>query len=214
MGSAKDATGNQEMQCQSCHGTLSDVGSASRTGWLDEPNCQACHQNGNRYTSALQNGTLRNAVDTRFATNPNTPQAGVSMYRYSTGHGKLQCSACHGSTHAIFPTSHLADNLQSISVQGHSGTIAECTSCHATMPSTTTGGPHGMHTVGQDWVSAHKHVAENNSAQCKACHGSDYRGSALSKTFSARTLTIEHGTKSFAKGHAVSCYDCHNGPNP
>ena len=214
MGDAKDSNGNQEMQCQSCHGTLSDVGSASRTGWLDVPNCQACHQDGNRYTSALQNGTLRNTLDTRFATNSNTPKAGVSMYRYSTGHGKLQCSACHGSTHAIFPTSHLSDNLQSINVQGHSGTIAECTSCHSTMPSTTTGGPHGMHTIGQDWVSSHQHVAENNSAQCKACHGNDYRGSALSKTFSARTLSVEHGTKSFVKGHQVSCYDCHNGPNP
>ena len=214
MGDAKDSNGNQSMQCQSCHGTLSDVGSASRTGWLDVPNCQACHQDGNRYTSALQNGTLRNALDTRFATNQNTPKAGVSMYRYSTGHGKLQCSACHGSTHAIFPTSHLSDNLQSINVQGHSGTIAECTSCHSTMPSTNTGGPHGMHTIGQDWVSSHQHVAENNSAQCKTCHGNNYRGSTLSKTFSVRTLSVEHGTKSFAKGHEVSCYDCHNGPNP
>jgi hypothetical protein len=214
MGKAKDANGNQEMQCQSCHGTLSDVGNSSRIGWKDEPNCQACHQSGKRYTSALQNGILRSAVDRRFATNPDTPQAGVSMYRYSTGHGKLQCSACHGSTHAIFPTSHVVDNIQSINTQGHSGTIAECTSCHTTMPSTTTGGPHGMHTIGQNWVSDHKHVAEHNSAQCKACHGSNYRGSALSKTFSARTLQIEHGSKSFAKGHQVSCYDCHNGPNP
>ncbi len=214
MGSAKDQNGNLTMQCQSCHGTLNDVGNPSRTGWLDEPNCQACHQNGQRYTSAIQNGTLRSAVDRRFATNLDTPQAGVSMYRYSTGHGKLQCSACHGSTHAIFPTSHLVDNLQSINVQGHSGTIAECTACHDTMPQTTSEGPHGMHTIGQDWVQNHKHVAENNAAQCKACHGSNYRGSVLSKTFSARTLTVEHGTKSFAKGHQVSCYDCHNGPNP
>lgn len=214
MGSAKDSNGNLAMQCQSCHGTLSDVGNSSRTGWLDEPNCQACHQNGKRYTSALQNGILRNALDKRFATNPDTPVAGVSMYRYSTGHGDLQCSACHGSTHAIFPTSHAVDNLQSVNVQGHSGTIAECTSCHSSMPSTTSGGPHGMHTVGQDWVQRHRDVAKQNNAQCKSCHGSDYRGSVLSKTFSARSLSVEHGTKNFAKGHQVSCYDCHNGPNP
>jgi hypothetical protein len=211
MGSAKDASGNSMMQCQSCHGTMSDVGNTNRTGWMDEPNCQVCHQDGQRYTSAIVNGSLRAVVDTKFATNDNTPSAGVSLYRFSTGHGDLQCSSCHGSTHAIFPSSHAADNVMSEQIQGHSGTIAECTSCHTTMPSTTTGGPHGMHTVGQSWVSMHEDVAEHGSSQCKTCHGSDYRGSVLSKTFDARTFSAL-GTKNFAKGHEVSCYDCHNGP--
>ena len=214
MGSAKDGSGNQIMQCQSCHGTMSNVADQTRVGWLDEPNCQACHQNGQRYESALLNGTLRNVVDRRFATTPNTPSIGTSLYRYSTGHGNLQCSSCHGSTHAIFPTSHLQDNIISTKIQGHSGTIAECSSCHTTVPNTTTGGPHGLHTVGQSWVESHKHVAESNPAQCKACHGNDYRGSVLSKTFSSRTFNVEHGTKTFPKGHEITCYDCHNGPNP
>ena len=214
MGSAKDANGNNIMQCQSCHGKMSDVGSSNREGWLNEPNCQACHQGGKRYTSALSNGTLRDAVDRTFATNLDTPVAGSSLYRYSTGHGNLQCSSCHGSTHAVFPSSHAQDNIISTQIQGHSGTIAECTACHTTMPSTTNKGPHGMHSIGQNWVSQHKHVAENNPAQCKVCHGNNYRGSVLSKTFAQRTLQVEHGTKSFAKGHQVSCYDCHNGPNP
>lgn len=213
MGSATDTNGNQIMQCQSCHGTMNDVGSASRTGWMDEPNCQVCHQSGQRYVSAFENGSLRAVVDNKFATNPNTPAAGVSLYRFSTGHGDLQCSSCHGSTHAIFPTSHAQDNIYSEQTQGHSGTIAECTSCHTTMPTTTTGGPHGMHTVGDNWVRSHQDVAENGATACKTCHGSDYRGSVLSKTFSARTLSVEHGTKTFAKGHMISCYDCHNGPN-
>lgn len=212
MGSAKDTSGNSMMQCQSCHGTMSDVGNTNRTGWMDEPNCQVCHQGGERYTSTIVNGSLRAVVDTKFATNENTPSAGVSLYRFSTGHGNLQCSSCHGSTHAIFPSSHAADNVMAEQIQGHSGTIAECTSCHSTMPNTTTGGPHGMHTVGQSWVSMHEDVAEHGSSQCKTCHGSDYRGSVLSKTFDNRTLSA-FGTKSFAKGHEVSCYDCHNGPN-
>lgn len=156
---------------------------------------------------------LRDALDTRFATNADTPTNGVSLYRYSTGHGDMQCSACHGSTHAIYPSSHAADNLQSISVQGHEGTIAECTACHDTVPETTAGGPHGMHSVGQSWVGAHESAAERDRTQCAACHGSDYRGSFLSKTFSARSFSIEDGTKSFAAGHAVSCYDCHDGPD-
>ena len=203
------------IQCQSCHGGMNAVGTQGRAGWLAEPNCQACHQNGMRYDTAvtdMQTGTLRTALDTRFATNPGTPANGVSLYRYSTGHGDMQCSACHGSTHAIYPSSHTEDNLQSIAVQGHEGTIAECTACHDTVPQTTAGGPHGMHSVGQYWVGAHESAAERDQTQCAACHGSDYRGSFLSETFSARTFSVEGGSKSFAAGHAVSCYDCHNGP--
>jgi hypothetical protein len=214
MGDAKNADGTAKMQCQSCHGTMNHVGASTREGWLDQPNCQACHYDGKQETSAIdpRTNTLRNAVDTRFATNPNTPMAGKSLYRFSTGHGNLQCEACHGSTHAIYPA-HEADNKVSIAVQGHTGTIAECSSCHTTVPNTTTGGPHGMHPVGQSWVKGHEDVAENNSAQCKVCHGADYRGSVLSKTWTDRSFSTEWGTKNFTKGHKVSCYDCHNGPN-
>ena len=210
MGDAVDANGNTTMQCQSCHGNLSDVGSSTRTEWTSVPNCQACHENGNRHTSALVNGILRNALDTQFATNANTPNPGTSVYRFSKGHGDLACESCHGSTHAIFPSRQAEDNLQSLHVQGHAGTIAECTSCHTTMPDTVDGGPHGMHTVGQNWVSAHKKVAEKNSAQCTSCHGADYRGTVLSKTFSARTLNADGKTQSYQAGGIVSCYDCHN----
>jgi len=216
MGKAVDSNGNQLIQCQSCHGDMNAVGQHGRVGWLEEPNCQACHQNGQRYTKAVTNtmtGTLRSAVDTRFATNANTPANGVSMYRFSTGHGNMQCSACHGSTHAVYPSSHTEDNLQSIAVQGHKGTIAECTACHTTTPNTTSGGPHGMHTVGQEWINNHDDVAERNSSQCKACHGADYKGSFLSKTFSARSFSVEHGTKTYTAGQQVTCYDCHNGPS-
>ncbi len=31
------------IQCQDCHGSMSDVGDPGRQGWLQEPNCQACH---------------------------------------------------------------------------------------------------------------------------------------------------------------------------
>lgn len=209
MGSAKNTDGTSMMQCQSCHGTMSDVGNINRTGWMDQPNCQVCHQSGQRYTSAIVDGSMRAVVDNKFATNPNTPAAGVSLYRFSTGHGDLQCSSCHGSTHAIFPSSHAEDNVISNQVQGHSGTIAECTACHTTMPTTTTGGPHGMHSVGQSWVNSHEDVADNNAAQCTTCHGADYRGSALSKTFSAKTLNADGKTKTYAKGAVVGCYDCH-----
>jgi len=214
MGDATNSGGSNAMQCQSCHGNMSHVGASTREGWLDEPNCQACHFDGKREQSAIDptTNTLRNAVDTRFATMPNTPSQGKSLYRFSKGHGGLQCEACHGATHAIYPA-HEADNKVSMSIQGHTGTLAECTACHSSIPNTITGGPHGMHPVGQSWVRGHEHVAENNPSQCKVCHGSDYRGGDLSKTFTNRSFSTEWGTKSFAKGHKVSCYDCHNGPN-
>ena len=206
MGDAKDANGQNTMQCQSCHGTISHVGDAQRKGWLDEPNCQACHFDGKRENSAIDpaTNTLRHVVDTRFATNINTPMTGISLYRFSTGHGKLQCEACHGATHAIYPA-HNADNILSEGIQGHTGTIGECASCHSSVPNTTTGGPHGMHPVGSSWVKTHQDVAERNAAQCTACHGADYRGSVLSKMFTTRTLD----GKTFTKGQEVSCYACH-----
>jgi len=213
MGNAKNPDGTSKMQCQSCHGVMSAVGSSSREGWFDEPNCQSCHQNGERYTEAVTNmltGTLRASLDNRFATTPDTPIAGKSLYRYSTGHGNMQCSACHGSTHAIYPSAKAEDNIQSIQAQGHAGTIGECIACHTTVPFTSNGGPHGMHTVGQAWVDGHGHIAENGgSSSCTACHGSDYKGAPLSKTMSARTFTTEWGTKTFTAGHMVSCFDCH-----
>ena len=209
MGDAKDSSGKNIIQCQNCHGNLANVGDSSREGWIDEPNCQACHHDGKREISAITtDGTLREVLDNRFATNPDTPMPGKSMYRFSKGHGTLQCEACHGSTHAIYPA-HKADNLFAEGIQGHSGTISECSACHSNVPQTATGGPHGMHTVGSSWIRTHQDVAEHNNNQCKACHGKDFRGSPLSKMWKDRKLA----GRNFAKGHQVSCYDCHNGPN-
>lgn len=213
MGDAKNEDGTAKMQCQSCHGAMNVVGSSARQGWLEQPNCQACHHDGKQETSAIDpaTNTLRSVVDSRFATNLNTPATGLSLYRFSTGHGDLQCEACHGSTHAIYPA-HEADNKVSLKVQGHTGTIAECTACHTTVPKTVTGGPHGMHPVGESWVTDHRKGAGGNTDQCTACHGADYRGSVLSKTWTDRTFTIKGKQKQFTKGHQISCYDCHDGP--
>lgn len=220
MGNAKNADGSNAMDCQSCHGNMSAVGKSGREGWLEEPGCQQCHDTNAsgqyvRLTSAVtSSGLLRTVLDSsnRFGTNPNTPASGTSLYRFSKGHGNLQCEACHGATHAIYPSSHANDNVQSIELQGHAGTLAECVACHSTVPSTTDKGPHGMHTVGQAWVKGHEDVAERNAATCKTCHGSDYRGHVLSRTFTARTFSVEGRTKTYAAGQQVGCYDCHNGP--
>jgi hypothetical protein len=221
MGSAVAADGSLAIQCQNCHGNMSRVGSSARQGWFDEPACQSCHtgtatnNNGQiRYTSVFDtNGDPRVAVNQTFATNPDTPAPGISLFRFSTGHGGLQCEACHGATHAIYPSSHGNDNVQNVALQGHEGTLAECTACHGSNPGTVNGGPHGMHPAGQSWVGAHGDAAENGAAACAGCHGADYRGTVLSRASADRTLSTSFGSKTFWRGFQVGCYDCHNGPS-
>ena len=223
MGSAVAADGTMSMQCQACHGGMSQVGSPTRVGWFQEPDCQSCHtgtatrNNGQiRYTSVFDgSGKVRVAVDGTFATNPDTPAAGISLYRFSRGHGGLQCSACHGSTHAEFPAADPNDNLRNEQIQGHAGVVAECTACHPSMPVTDNGGPHGMHPVGQDWVDEHKHgVDALGRAACQACHGTDDRGTVLSRVQGARSFSVEGlGTQTFYRGATVGCYTCHQGPS-
>jgi len=215
MGNALDASGNSAMSCQSCHGNMSNVGSPSRVGWLQEPTCQSCHHDSTRELTGVDaSGNVLTWADQRFASNPNTPATGYNLYRFSKGHGNMQCESCHGATHAEYPSSEENDNVQSIAVQGHTGAIHECTSCHKTVPMTTTGGPHGLHTIGQSWVSGHQSAAEGNTAACSYCHGADFKGSALSQVKMAKTFSVEGGSKTYAAGQPVGCYDCHNGPNP
>jgi hypothetical protein len=217
MSNVMTGTGTNVIECQSCHGPMSSVGDPSRQGWFNEPACQECHtgtatSNSGQiaYTSVFTSGTtVRVAADQTFATNANTPAAGLSLYRFSIGHGGLQCEACHGSTHAEFPTSIVNDNVQSTNLQGHVGMLVECGSCHASVPNTTTGGPHGLHPVGSSWVNAHQDAADGRQATCQPCHGTDYRGTILSKTQADRTLA----GKSFPRGTVIGCYSCHNGPD-
>ena len=213
MGKAVAADGSMAMQCQSCHGNMSAVGATNRVGWLMEPNCQACHTGSAlsnsgqiRYLSVFTNGVMRVPANPLFATNPDTPAAGISLYRFSRGHGGLACAACHGSTHAEYPTTFRNDNIQSISLQGHEGVLSECSACHQSSPVTVSGGPHGLHPLGTPWVNAHQ---TNVTAACKSCHGTTYQGTELSRAQATRTL---RGTV-FWRGRKVGCYECHNGPS-
>ena len=217
MGTLQTASGTNAIECQSCHGNMTALGNASRTGWFDEPNCQACHtglasatNTTLAYTSAFSSGTtLRTPADTTFATTPNTPAAGKSLFRSSSGHGGLQCEACHGSTHAEFPTNVVNDNVQSTNLQGHAGMLSECSTCHSTVPTVTNGGPHGLHPIGTSWVSQHQGVADSQgTATCQGCHGTNYMGTVLSRVQANRTLAGH----TFTAGTMIGCYSCHNGP--
>ncbi|MBL8728372.1 MAG: hypothetical protein JNM25_08085 [Planctomycetes bacterium] len=222
MGKAIGADGESMISCTDCHGSMHEVGDPARVGWLQEPNCQNCHtgdavQNAGaiRFDNAFDApGHLRTTTNQRFATNPNTPAAGFSLYRFSVGHGGVECSACHGSPHAIWPASERNDNLQSIAAQGHLGTIVECATCHSNLQDNQLVGPHGMHPTGSQWVSKHQDMAQQQGiAACSVCHGTTYRGTVLSRSQADRTLSTQFGTKTFWRGYEVGCYDCHNGPS-
>jgi len=100
-----------------------------------------------------------------------------SLYRLSKGHGGVMCEGCHGSTHAIWPVGNpfSNDNIASVQLQGHSGTIIECTTCHAENSlGLTLDGPHGMHPVGDaNWNENHEDFARANLDACRTCHGPD-----------------------------------------
>ncbi len=138
------------------------------------------------------------------------------LYRFSTEHGGVFCQGCHGSTHAesgIF-AANANDNMPSIQLQGHTGPIAECTTCHKNDLGITLKGPHGMHPVGNSRFvnGGHENYAEQHLDECKACHGKDLLGTALSKAQTARTLTVENRKVTLAKGQQVACNTCHEMP--
>ena len=162
MGGAIAPDGSMDMQCQSCHGNMSAVGSATGVGLVRwNPTARAAtpapprSNNGQiRYTSCFRHQrhgrACRGEPDLRHHSRTR-PAPGISLYRFSAGHGGLQCSACHGSTHAEFPATHRNDNVRNETIQGHAGVMVECTACHTSMSvssTTASGGPHGMHPVG------------------------------------------------------------------
>jgi hypothetical protein len=152
------------------------------------------------------------------------PGAGnPKLYRVSSGHEGVMCEGCHGATHAEWPNANpnANDNLTASQLQGHTGTIIECSTCHATGLSNYRGleGPHGLHVVGRTSFAdgGHEDAAKQNGNACRACHGSRGQGTVLAKMAVDRTLDCDDGgtfcgsasTKLFPKGKMVRCDDCH-----
>jgi hypothetical protein len=214
-----NTNGALALQCESCHGSIKAVGATGRQGWLDEPVCQSCHtgtatsNNGSlRFTSAFDtNGLPRIPVNSTYATQPNTPSAGLSLFRFSQDHGGLKCSACHGSAHAEVLSSQPNDNVQSANLQSPAGggIVTDCAGCHPTRPTGVMNGPHAMHPVDAQWAAGHDH---GSRTQCQDCHGADSRGTVLSWAQGNRTYNGD-SNRSFWHGFQVGCYTCHNGPN-
>jgi nitrate/TMAO reductase-like tetraheme cytochrome c subunit len=100
---------NFSLNCTNCHGTM-EVVAQNTQPWLVEPKCSNANCHGAGYDTSLP------------------------LYRESQGHGGIYCEGCHDSTHAIAPSREYNDTIKFLQLQGHSGTLRECTVCHATKP--------------------------------------------------------------------------------
>ena len=223
-----------------------------RVPWANEPTCQSCHTgdvnsnlagstgvvkgpDGLRLIQAWRSGDANAkpiiAANRRFAENQTGSGSTTKqvLYRLSIGHGGVFCEGCHGSTHAEWPNqiANSNDNVTATQLQGHSGKIVECSTCHGTNTLTISDfrgkfdangrmrGPHGMHPVDQRWVSDHHDVFKDDATPrgtCQACHGSRLQGSPLARTAADRTFSTEGRTRTIAKGTQVSCTLCHENP--
>jgi len=213
-------------------GTGADLG--KRVPWAVEPKCQSCHVGDaksvtamNRTDHIVASDGIRNllaftkssaataavkiidAPGSRFAENQ-------KLYRLSKGHGGVFCQGCHGGTHAEWPNPNPVanDNIAASQLQGHSGTLIECTTCHAAGSlGLTLNGPHGMHPVNDPtWTARHSDLAETNLDSCRTCHGLKGQGTVLSRVAATRTLRRSDdgtATVTLAKGTAVRCDTCH-----
>jgi hypothetical protein len=219
-----------EPKCDSCHvGDVLQVSQLKQNGSLDDTIINTTDKSGNTddlrllMTYRLANHKINPAApdnlplldfpDSRFATTE-------ALYRLSgadngsgKGHGGLSCEGCHGSTHAIWPNQnpYSNDNKAANDLQGHSGPIIECNTCHEGNLGNTLEGPHGMHPVGDTSFSngGHESMAEQNGNACRACHGLNGEGSVLSRAATDRVLSNEGNSVAVNKGEVVTCSLCH-----
>ncbi len=144
------------------------------------------------------------------------PGAGnPQLYRVSTGHGGVMCEGCHGATHAEWPNANpnANDNVTASQLQGHTGTIVECSTCHGTTMNNrnTLLGPHGMHPVGGNTGFARGGHENMDTSGCPACHGPGSRSQNAGTVLSlAKTDRILDGTL-VHEGEPVGCAICHDG---
>jgi hypothetical protein len=210
--------------CQDCHGGLLAVGGvfAGRTPWANEPKCQSCHTGDavDHLGSSIIGTKSYNPTDPSaapiIATNKRFAEGDNTLYRNSLGHSGIACEACHNSTHAEWPTGNpnSNDNIAAIQLQGHTGVIIECTTCHADGAPLSLNGPHGMHNVNDgNWNGNHSNFFRQSSTSCMTCHGTALEGTVLSRAATDRTLFGDDNKSVFvAKGTQISCTLCHENP--
>ncbi len=219
-----------EPACDSCHvGDVLQVSQLRQQGALADTVINGSDSHGNSdglrllMTYRLSQHKANNGPDqlqlmrfpqSRFAVTQALYRLSGSGGGKDQGHGGLSCEGCHGSTHAIWPNKnpYANDNKTALDLQGHSGVIIECATCHEGDLGVTLDGPHGMHPVGDTRFSngGHEDLAEHNKNACRACHGQNGEGSVLSRAAADRVLRNEdHGTVRVSRGEPVTCSLCH-----
>jgi len=235
-----------EPGCGSCHTGYATSNLAGTAGTLVNPTDTLGNRDGIRLLTAYLAGDAKATPivpnNKAFAENvvaEGGPADGnPKLYRVSTGHGGLFCEACHGSTHAEWPSSNpnANDNIPAKDLQGHSGYIAECQVCHeptdASLP-LGNNGPHGMHAItdlqpaagtgflpDDRWNIQHRNF-RNQGPGCESCHGTNLTGTVLSRTADDRTVRCKttqgslpeckagQTTAVIPKGTPVGCGMCH-----
>jgi hypothetical protein len=219
-----------EPGCGSCHTGYANSNLANTAGTLVNPTDTSGNRDGIRLLAAYRQGDPKAtpiiptnkafAEDVVTADDVNPAAAeNPKLYRVSTGHAGLSCQGCHGSTHSEWPAANpnANDNIPAKQLQGHSGYIAECQVCHeptdASLP-LGNNGPHGMHAISdlvpapgtgfkvdERWNKQHRNY-RNQGPGCESCHGTDLKGTVLSRTADDRTV--------WCKDNGGSLPECRN----
>lgn len=217
-------------KCDSCHGDMLAMGGefarkdgSIREPWAEEPTCGSCHSGiGDEVVASIAFDPNDPSAEPLVAKTPRFAENENTLYRNSLDeHANLGCESCHGSPHAIWPNRNpnANDNITAIQLQGHKGTISECTVCHedGSFPDGTLNGPHGMHPVNDsDWIDedGHGEFAEDrsNGDRCAICHGVDHLGTRLAKVPVDRVLKDKEGKvlTALRAGDEVACNLCHS----
>lgn len=133
--------GTNDGNCITCHGDMSNVAStinSGRTPWVTEPKCITCHSG----IDGVETNDL--------------------LYRNSTGHGNLYCSACHGSPHAMYPSREAKDNYQPKQYMGNKiKTMGSCGVCHDNSRGEGSGG---------EFAEVHGGSNPEKKNTCYVCH--------------------------------------------
>ena len=216
-----------EPGCGSCHTGDATNNLAGTANAMVNPTDISGNNDGIRLAQAFRTNDAKATpivpTNKRFAENVvaegTAADGNPKLYRVSVGHGGLFCESCHGATHAEWPNANpfANDNVASQQLQGHTGTITECSTCHAgnldnlgTNGSTNSlRGPHGMHVVGETNFADGGHESNLNRNACRTCHGQNGEGTVLSRTAADRDFRGMERGGLVAKGTPVTCNMCH-----
>jgi hypothetical protein len=98
-----------------------------RTPWVNEPDCLTCHKG---FEKPAEHASAFNVWNKEMS----------GLYRMRSNNGNVRCAACHGSTHAVYPSFNSfgkdRDNMQPLQygkTRAPIGTNMDCTICHTAM---------------------------------------------------------------------------------